>query len=88
MDGTLLLVVQAIEVIASILVIAWAVHEIKMANQELRDLKKGVTTVRNDLNTECSMREAADLQLKKALQMVVKSLNKLQGRVERLEKRK
>ena len=81
MNGILLLLVQAIEVIGCIAVIVWAIHEMKMAHREIREIKK-------DLNTECSIREAADEQLKKAIEIVVKQLRKLQNRMTKLEKRR
>lgn len=88
MNGLLLLLVQAFEVIGSIIVIVWAVHEIKMAHKELREIERDVKEVRNDLNTECTTRETADKQLKKLIDMVVKDLNKLYDRVKKIEKRK
>ena len=85
MNGILLLLVQAIEVVGCIAIIIWAVREIKMAHKELLEIQKDVKEVREDLKTECTVREAADKKLKKTIEMVIKHLNNLQGRVKRLE---
>lgn len=87
MNGILLLLVQIIEVVGCIAVIVWAVHEIKMAHRELRELHDDVNEVRENLSKETKLREAGDRKLKDSIKMVVKSMNHLQGRVAKLEKR-
>ena len=86
MNGILLLLVQTIEVVGCIAVIVWAVHEIKMAHKELLEIQKDVKEVKEDLKTECTVRETADKKLKKTIEMVIKDLNKLHVRVKKLEK--
>lgn len=86
MNGILLLLVQAIEVVGCIAIIIWAVREIKMAHKELLEIQKDVKEVKEDLKTECTVRETADKKLKKTIEMVIKDLNKLHVRVKKLEK--